>query len=187
MSRHVKQQSCNNFNVQMVLLSLESRTTQWCHPVRRVRAQVLTIQINQLSKLSLHFEHLLFTVCLNENRAAVIIYYRVSIPSGINLDHCSKHPAIRKIEKQNNFSLKGNEGLNLQTCPCNLNLVADGHTNNLSHHGVMLFSWVFLGLTQGCTVTKQHLGHISWICAPIPVPQPNVLPKENFFKTFLLL
>ena len=36
MCRHYKQQSCNKFNVQMVLLRLESWISQWCHPVRGV-------------------------------------------------------------------------------------------------------------------------------------------------------
>ena len=32
-------------------------------------------------------------------RASVIIYYHMSIPSGIDLDHCSMHPTITEIEK----------------------------------------------------------------------------------------
>ena len=36
MCRHYKQLSCNNFNVQMVLLCLESWTSQWYHLVRGV-------------------------------------------------------------------------------------------------------------------------------------------------------
>ena len=98
--RHNKQQSCNNFNVQMVILHLKSWTSQWCHPVRGVTAQVLTIQIVQLSKLPLYCEHQLSTLCSNENREALIVYSHLSIPSGINLDCCSTHPAITKIEKQ---------------------------------------------------------------------------------------
>ena len=39
------------------------------------------------------------SLCWNENRAAVIMYYPMSIPSGIDLDLCSTHPAISEIEK----------------------------------------------------------------------------------------
>ena len=42
MYRHYNQQSCNSFIIQMVLLHLESSTI---HPIRVIRAQVLTIQI----------------------------------------------------------------------------------------------------------------------------------------------
>ena len=44
MCRRYKQQSCKIFNIQMVQLGLESWTSQWCHLVRRVKAQVLMIQ-----------------------------------------------------------------------------------------------------------------------------------------------
>ena len=44
------------------------------------------------------------TMCYNENRAPGIFYCHKSIPTGIDLDHCSTHPAIMKIEK-NNFSV----------------------------------------------------------------------------------
>ena len=66
-----------------------------------------------VEQVSIIYQHQLSTLCSNENRAAVIIYYHMSIPSGIDLDHCSMHPAITKIE--NNISLKW--GLNLRPCP----------------------------------------------------------------------
>ena len=69
--------------------------------VRGVRAQVFTIQIYQLSQLSLYCEYQLSTLCLNENRAAVIIYYPVSIPYGIYIDHSSTHPVVTETEETN--------------------------------------------------------------------------------------
>ena len=44
-------------------------------------------------------QHQLSTMCSYANRAAIIIYYHVSIPYGIGLDHCYTHPAIMEIEK----------------------------------------------------------------------------------------
>ena len=80
---------------------------------------------------SIIYKHQLFPLCSTEKRAAGIIYYRLSIPSGINLDCWSMHPAITKMEK-NNSSVTGN--LNLRPCPWNLNSVIDCHTSNLRQH-----------------------------------------------------
>ena len=54
------------------------------------------------------------TMCSNENRAALIIYYLMLIPSDIDLDHCSTHHAITEIGKK---QLHCDGGLNLQPCP----------------------------------------------------------------------
>ena len=72
------------------------------------------------------FQHQLSTLSLNKNRAAVIIYYNMSIPSGFDLDCCSMHPSIMDMEK--NVSV-----WHLKPCPWDLNLVIDWHTYNLSH------------------------------------------------------
>ena len=55
-------QSFNNFNVQVVPLWLESWTSQWHHPIRGVRAHVLTIQVDHLSKVPF-FLHPIDAVC----------------------------------------------------------------------------------------------------------------------------
>ena len=62
MSWHYSKQSCNNVNVQVLPLGLEFWTSQWHHPVRGVRAHVLTIQVHQLSKLPF-FHHPIHAVC----------------------------------------------------------------------------------------------------------------------------
>ena len=81
------------------------------------------------------YQHQLATLCLNENRAAMIIYYYMSIPSGINLDLCWMHPEITEIEKTISVFMGG---LNLQPCPWNINLVIYWYANNLSHQGVTI-------------------------------------------------
>ena len=75
----------------------------------------------------------------NENRAVVIIYYHMSIPSGIDLDRCSTHPAITEIEK-NYFSLT--RGLNLDL-PLRFQLSDLLNTYNLSH-----MAWLRLFMSQ---------------------------------------
>ena len=40
------------------------------------------------------FQDLLSTLGSNEDRAAAIIHHHVTIPSGIDLDHCTTHPEI---------------------------------------------------------------------------------------------
>ena len=69
-----KNRAVNNFNIQMVLLSFESWTSQWYLPVREVRAQVLTILNNQLSKLSLYCERQLSMQYSNENYITMSIF-----------------------------------------------------------------------------------------------------------------
>ena len=81
-----------------------------------------------VDQASILYQHRLSTLCLNKNRAAIIIYYHVSVPLGIDLDHCSTHPAITEIEKQ----YQCNGGLNPQPCPWDLNLVIEWHTSNHS-------------------------------------------------------
>ena len=52
-----------------------------------------------VEQASITYQHQLSTLCFNKNRAAMIIYYHMSIPSGIYLDGCSIHPTITEIEK----------------------------------------------------------------------------------------
>ena len=76
-----------------------------------------------MSKLPLYINISCLLLCSNKNRATIIIYYYVSIISGIDVDCCSTHPAITEIEK-NIFRV------NLAL----VNLVIDWRTYNLSHH-----------------------------------------------------
>ena len=53
-----------------------------------------------VEQASIIYKHQLSTLCWNENRAAMINYYHVSIPSEIDLDRYSTHPTITDIEKK---------------------------------------------------------------------------------------
>ena len=55
---------------------------------------------------SIIYQHQLSTLCLNENRAAVIIYYRVSIPSGIFVLRIIKSRKLKKKQFQFNRGLE---------------------------------------------------------------------------------
>ena len=115
----------NDLYVQMVLLHLESWTSQWHLPVN----ESSTMSHNNSVWTVVH-------VGMKENRAAMIIYYRLSIPSGIELDQYSMHPPIMVMEKQFQF----NKVLNPWPCPWDLNLVIDWHINNLSYHCWVIFN-----------------------------------------------
>ena len=52
-----------------------------------------------VEQASIICQHQLSSLCSNDNRAAVIIYYHVEVPSGIDLDRWSTHPTIKEIEK----------------------------------------------------------------------------------------
>ena len=71
-----------------------------------------------VEQASIIYQVQLSYLCSNENRAAVIIYCHMSIIYGVDLDRCSIHPAITKIEKQ--FQCNGG-GVNLQPSPWDLN------------------------------------------------------------------
>ena len=47
-----------------------------------------------VEQASIIYQHQLSTLCWNENRATMIIYCHVPIPSGIELYRCYMHPAI---------------------------------------------------------------------------------------------
>ena len=85
-----------------------------------------------VEQVSIIYQHQLSTSSWNENKASQVIFYQMSIPSGIDLDHCSTHPTITENKKK---QFQGNWGLNLPPCPWDLSLAIDWHTNNLSHHG----------------------------------------------------
>ena len=59
----------------------------------------LVDSILPVEQASIIYQHQLSALCSNENKAAMIIYYYMSVPSRINLDHCSMHPAITEIKK----------------------------------------------------------------------------------------
>ena len=65
-----------------------------------------------VTQASIKYQHQLSMLSLNENRAAMIIYYHVSIYSGIDLDHYYMHAIITEIEK----TISVQRGLNLQPC-----------------------------------------------------------------------
>ena len=94
-----KNWAVNNLNVQVILLCLESWTSQWHHPVLE---ELGTMSLDDsewpVVQASIIYQQQLSTLCLNENKAAMIIY-KLSIPCGIDLDHCSTHPEITEIDK----------------------------------------------------------------------------------------
>ena len=51
-----------------------------------------------VEQASIIYQHHLSTLCNNEKRAALFIYYHMSITSKIDLDGCSMHPTITDIE-----------------------------------------------------------------------------------------
>ena len=58
----------------------------------------LNDSVGPVEQASIIYQHQLSTLCSNENKKTVIMYYHMSIPSGINLDCCSTHPTTMKIE-----------------------------------------------------------------------------------------
>ena len=128
----ITNRAVNNLNVQMVFLRLESWTSQWHLPIRGV-AYHEPRQFSLTSGASFHdiSTSVVYFVFKWEQSSRDYLLSR-SIPSGINLDSYSMHPAIKQIQ-QTQYQCNG--GLNLWPCPWDLNLVIAWNTNNLSHHG----------------------------------------------------
>ena len=87
----------------------------------------------QAEQASIIYKFQLSTLLLNENRAAMINYYHISISSRLRslLYTSSSHG---KWKKQFQY----NRVLNLQPCRLDLNLMIDWHNNNLSHNALVL-------------------------------------------------
>ena len=116
----IRNRAVNNLYVQMVLLCLESWTSQWHHPVRGVGHQEPD-WFSLTSWTSYHYisTSVIYSVFKWEKRSRDYFLPRVK-------------PTITKIKKKQ-FQFNG--GLNLWPCPWELDLGIDWHTNNLSHHG----------------------------------------------------
>ena len=131
----------------------------------------------QVEKSSIIYQHQLSTLGSKENRAVVIIYYHISIPSGINLDCCSMHPTIMEIDKKKQFQCNG--GLNLCPCPWDINLVIYWLTDNLSYQGwaknksSFFENRIFLVLSLHCTFNFVRKVYLSLFQLQFCVQQLN--------------
>ena len=105
-----------------------------------------TISLNNLvwpvDQASIIYQHQLSSLCSN---AAVIIYYHMSIPSGIDFDHFSAFLKIMEIEKKFHCS----RGLNLWHCSWDF---------NLGLIGTLAISATTAGLQGNCIFT--FLGYL---------------------------
>ena len=91
----ITNRTVNNLNVQVVLHHLESWTRQWHYLLKRS----FDDSVWPVEQAFIKYQHQLSTLCSNENRGPMIIYYHMLIPTEIDLDHYSSHPAITEIEK----------------------------------------------------------------------------------------
>ena len=94
MCRHFNKQSCKQ-------LKCSDGLPPPCilnQPVPSSGKRSLVSLGSPVEQVSFKYQLQLSTLCLNENRAAMIIYYHMAITFGIGLGCCSMHLTIMEIE-----------------------------------------------------------------------------------------